>query len=214
MWIWKQDGIFKSVRIFCFSLQWSRKLHTTHGMGNTSFFRTIRYPYDTKDFRWYRYKILIRIPVSLNRLAQFYWDMYIIVPKTVFDKMILLWSNYIKRTFKKIFTFAAFSSLWLRYSWLFHAYTLTIYSAGSLSKLAMLSGSIDTCPQLASIDSIYRFLVSESCPSLTNNYLFSSFFLVKNSFFFTVFLHQHNGEDHSKNILEMSSCIICLIPDS
>ena len=34
---------------------------------------------------------------------------------------------------------------------------------------------------------------------------FSSFFPVKNSSLFTVFLHEHNGEDYSKNILDMSS---------
>ena len=34
---------------------------------------------------------------------------------------------------------------------------------------------------------------------------FSSFFLVRNSSLFMVFLHEHNGEDYSKNILDMSS---------
>ena len=35
--------------------------------GDTSFFKSIRYRYNTKDFYWYRYQISIPILVRLNR---------------------------------------------------------------------------------------------------------------------------------------------------
>ena len=60
----------------------------------------------------------------------------------------------------KKFTLFTFSLLWLGFSWVFHAYTLSKKWRRLSIKLAILNGSIDTCPELASIDSIdtwYRY---------------------------------------------------------
>ena len=75
------------------------------GMGDTSFSNR----YDTNDFLWYRYQISIPIPVSLSRIAHFYWTHYRfqngfrqlwkILSGT--QLMILPSSNFIKHTSRK-----------------------------------------------------------------------------------------------------------------
>ena len=45
-----------------------KQLCSKLGMGDTRFFESRRYRYDTNDFLWYRYQISIPIPVNLSRI--------------------------------------------------------------------------------------------------------------------------------------------------
>ena len=60
--------------VFCAQVTELNMIDWFIGMGDTSFFESIRYRYDTKDFQWYRYQISIPIPLNMNRLAKFYCE--------------------------------------------------------------------------------------------------------------------------------------------
>ena len=121
-------------------------------MGDTSFFESIRYRYDTN---------VVSIPVSLRMVLDHSVENSIW--NTIDDfSFIQFHQTYFQ---KKKFAFFSFFLLWLTFYWSFHTYMLTKNRAGSVSKTSDTWWKYRyltlTCKYRQ-----YRYSVSVSCPSL------------------------------------------------